>query len=258
MESHGVKGRIHISSDTAELLKAGAKSNWIIQRQDKIVAKGKGEMTTFVRRLAVSLVLCCKYCLTSVPRLTRLFLNTFTHRQWVVEPQKYCPSNTSDSSHSEDDSPTASETETMQELTENTRKNAIITGSIEAKPIPAKLQRLVRWNADVLLRNLKLVVARRNAINKFSSRGPTELVNQISSSPADIARSGTVLDEVKEVIALPQFDAKAAKNQQDPKTVELDKAVVDQLHNYVTVIASLYHEDVPFHNFVSAKCIVLC
>ena len=43
MESNGVKGRIHVSDATAALLPA----KYLIRRQDKVHAKGKGEMTTY-------------------------------------------------------------------------------------------------------------------------------------------------------------------------------------------------------------------
>lgn len=42
MESNGIKGRIHVSASTAALLPV----KWLTEREDKIVAKGKGEMTT--------------------------------------------------------------------------------------------------------------------------------------------------------------------------------------------------------------------
>lgn len=47
MESNGKPGRIHMSESTAKLVKAGGKGGWVAQREDKIVAKGKGEMTTY-------------------------------------------------------------------------------------------------------------------------------------------------------------------------------------------------------------------
>jgi len=47
MESTGVKDRIQVSQATAdELIKAG-KRNWLTAREDKVVAKGKGELDTF-------------------------------------------------------------------------------------------------------------------------------------------------------------------------------------------------------------------
>ena len=47
MESNGQKGRIHVSEDTAKLLEEGGKSHWLTAREDKIQAKGKGELQTY-------------------------------------------------------------------------------------------------------------------------------------------------------------------------------------------------------------------
>lgn len=43
MESNGVMGKIHCSESTAGLL----PERWLTPREDKIVAKGKGEMQTY-------------------------------------------------------------------------------------------------------------------------------------------------------------------------------------------------------------------
>ena len=43
MESNGMKGRIHCSADTAKIL----PDRWLTMRENKIIAKGKGEMTTY-------------------------------------------------------------------------------------------------------------------------------------------------------------------------------------------------------------------
>jgi len=47
MESTGKKGRIQLSQATARLLQAAGKARWIKSREQKIVAKGKGELTTY-------------------------------------------------------------------------------------------------------------------------------------------------------------------------------------------------------------------
>jgi class 3 adenylate cyclase len=47
MESNGEAGRIHISKETANELIAKGKTSWVTLRQDKVVAKGKGEMQTY-------------------------------------------------------------------------------------------------------------------------------------------------------------------------------------------------------------------
>ena len=43
MESNGVKGKIHVSQETADHLASLGKGSWISPREDKIVAKGKGD-----------------------------------------------------------------------------------------------------------------------------------------------------------------------------------------------------------------------
>jgi len=47
MESTGVKSRIQVSQSTADELGLHGKSNWIAPREDKVFAKGKGEMQTY-------------------------------------------------------------------------------------------------------------------------------------------------------------------------------------------------------------------
>jgi 3'5'-cyclic nucleotide phosphodiesterase/Adenylate and Guanylate cyclase catalytic domain len=47
MESTGVANKIHISQDTANLLMAAGKEKWVIPRDEKISAKGKGELVTY-------------------------------------------------------------------------------------------------------------------------------------------------------------------------------------------------------------------
>lgn len=47
MESNGVPGRIHVSTATADHLKSSGKEGWLTAREEKIVVKGKGEMSTF-------------------------------------------------------------------------------------------------------------------------------------------------------------------------------------------------------------------
>ena len=44
IESTGARNRIHCSEETADLLKAAGKSKWVIPREDKVHAKGKGEV----------------------------------------------------------------------------------------------------------------------------------------------------------------------------------------------------------------------
>jgi hypothetical protein len=47
VESTGTKNRIHVSQDTADLLIAAGKRSWIVARETKVNAKGKGLMQTY-------------------------------------------------------------------------------------------------------------------------------------------------------------------------------------------------------------------
>jgi hypothetical protein len=47
MESNGVPGCIHVSQETADILIKAGKEKWLSQREEKITAKGKGELTTY-------------------------------------------------------------------------------------------------------------------------------------------------------------------------------------------------------------------
>lgn len=46
MESTGLRNRIHISEESANLISAFGKTHWVKIREDKVQAKGKGIMNT--------------------------------------------------------------------------------------------------------------------------------------------------------------------------------------------------------------------
>mmetsp|Transcript_7886 Transcript_7886/g.15271 ORF Transcript_7886/g.15271 Transcript_7886/m.15271 type:complete len:1152 (-) Transcript_7886:303-3758(-) len=47
MESTGVRDKIQLSQETAELLYAHGKSRWVTPREERVIAKGKGELQTY-------------------------------------------------------------------------------------------------------------------------------------------------------------------------------------------------------------------
>jgi len=55
LESTGLKGRIQVSEATADELRQKGKEGWLTPREEKVVAKGKGEMQTYwVRPVAAT------------------------------------------------------------------------------------------------------------------------------------------------------------------------------------------------------------
>jgi len=113
--------------------------------------------------------------------------------------------------------------------------------------INSKTKRLIDWNCDVLERLLKMIVARRNAGEANSGTKDWEDKGSTTGNP---------LEEVKEIIELPKFDSKAAKNQQSPQSIVLGQAVQTQLKDYVTTIALMYHAN-PFHCYEHASHVAM-
>ena len=47
VEATGMRNRVHLSTDTANLLKEAGKEHWVRKRPDVVTARGKGELHTF-------------------------------------------------------------------------------------------------------------------------------------------------------------------------------------------------------------------
>ena len=104
-----------------------------------------------------------------------------------------------------------------------------------------KTTRLIDWNVDVLCRLLKQVVASRLGTSKREDLSPP-------NEERYMLRNVQVIDEIKEIITLPEFDVKAALLQEECDDIELPTEVIEQLHDFVCNIAAIYRGN-PFHNF---------
>mmetsp|Transcript_23870 Transcript_23870/g.66241 ORF Transcript_23870/g.66241 Transcript_23870/m.66241 type:complete len:611 (-) Transcript_23870:1721-3553(-) len=207
IEGTGERGRIHLSNETASLLMSNfGKGHWLKVRDDTVIAKGKGHLTTY----------------------------------WLNPHLRSGPGSSRSGQDASSSRPEAA---------------AVIETALRAGGVSTpdeKYKRLINWNAEMLGRLLKRIVARREAmikLGRFSAKNETQTLSALSPD-------GTVLDEVKEIIALPAFDPVVAKNQELPDTIELDVAVTDQLEKLVSIVASLYREN-PFHNFEHASHVTM-
>jgi len=113
-----------------------------------------------------------------------------------------------------------------------------------------KQQRLIDWNTETLLSLLKQVVARRDAQEKLEISLPITN-NLVASSSTEVP-----LDEVLEIIELPEFSREVARKQKKPERVQLDNIIVRELREYVSTICGMY-KDNPFHNFEHASHVVM-
>jgi hypothetical protein len=200
MESNGERGRIHISQETAWLLVDAGKGHWLSEREEKIHAKGKGELQTY-------------------------WLNISTKR-----------SGSSESGSSE----TGSDDTARSKINNSTASDCLYLKDKEV--------RLVEWNVDLLLRLLREIVAGRETRGE-PTRAPKDFV------PNKLQEGGTVLNEVKEIITLPKFNARIEKDI-NPDSIQLDPTVEEEVRDYVTAIAGFYHDN-PFHNFEHASHVAM-
>ncbi|CAB9528997.1 Receptor-type guanylate cyclase gcy [Seminavis robusta] len=114
-----------------------------------------------------------------------------------------------------------------------------------------RIQRLVNWNVEVLSSLLKKVVARREAMGN-SRRGAARTVGNDQLTK----QGGTVLDEVLEIIPLPEFNGDAIRRQVDPDSIVLDSKVVEELSLFVKEVAMGYRNN-PFHSFDHASHVTM-
>lgn len=222
MESTGVAGRIQVSTETAILLKNAGKDCWIAPRQELIMAKGKGELQTY----------------------------------WVNPETKATSSKYS--------------TEHSSVGYDSARVNL-------SPSLSPKSMRLIKWNVETLAQLLKQIAASRHVGASSvgdSQEYDTHMLNssrqqrrmkfqrkmkeiqsrrrRIYSTPSQETVK-TIFDEVQDYISLPEINLKAAKIGMKPHLIELDNAVMSQLHDFVSTVAANYRDNA-FHNFEVRYC----
>eukprot|EP00934_Nitzschia_sp_Nitz4_P002225 Nitzschia sp. Nitz4//scaffold55_size114948//37568//41472//NITZ4_003894-RA/size114948-augustus-gene-0.69-mRNA-1//-1//CDS//3329554509//2225//frame0 len=226
VESTGTAGRIQLSVECAQQLIANGKEHWLIKREEKVQAKGKGEIQMYWLGMG-----CCnddRRASSSVSSGELL---------GVYEPME------------EDlNSPTM-----MRIFPE------------------AKTSRLVDWNVQMLSDIVKAIVARRRtkeihiASTSHGSIGEDSVKEPLQrrDSPPEMYveknfgfENSRPLDEVQEIIHLPEFDVAVAHRAQDPSKIELDTEVMNQLRNFCADISSCYNDNW-FHNFAHASHVTM-
>lgn len=110
-----------------------------------------------------------------------------------------------------------------------------------------KLQRIVDWNTELLLKLLKQIVARRRSTKQDAKVTPATSIKRLEGA--------TVIDEVTETVKLPKFKA-CSKTLVSPDEIEFDDAVENQLEDFISKIALMYRKN-PFHNYEHASHVTM-
>jgi hypothetical protein len=111
-----------------------------------------------------------------------------------------------------------------------------------------KKNRIADWTVEVLACLLKEIGSRRKATNFRSDsrwRLYSEPVESATKKNAPVKKNTSVIDEVEEIIMLPEFNAQVARREQmlDASDVLLSQEVFDELRDYVLTIAALYNDN---------------
>jgi hypothetical protein len=120
-----------------------------------------------------------------------------------------------------------------------------------------KKQRLVDWNCELLLTMLQKIVARRRVKNKRRSAPNTNQNEHIRRCEAAITKHHNLLGELVEVIKLPEYDAQSAKAELDFEKVDLGENVASELRAFISLLASMYRDENPFHNWEHASHVTM-
>jgi hypothetical protein len=244
MESTGDRNKIQISRETTELLIAYGKEKWVTERKDRVIAKGKGEISTWV---SVALKLAEYHFLD---RLYRLISFPFRYYpQWLnlhTDSSESGSVNALSNSGSHASNPNA-----QQSSRPKPSLNRVVEANngYDESGLSKKTMRLVNWNVDILAKILKNILARR-ASSHIKGLSNEKLKNLTF-------KNSDLFQEVKDVISLPKFDATTFQNHVAPNSIELSPAVFQQLTDYVTRVAGFYNDVNPFHNFEHASHVTM-
>lgn len=222
MESTGLPNCIQVSEKTADLIIAAGRKHWLEPREDPVFAKGKGQLKTY-----------------------------------MIQPQEKRPSY-----------PLSASTGALP-----TRRRA--------SPIPPRLQlhkafsmenihrdtsktdRLVDWMSEVLQSLLvKLIVTRQN-INAESDKTQDHTIS-MKQEPRRIVsfQEPRRIGSFSKQRRIGSFQQPTRSNHEQPtgdglQKTKLDDEVQNELNQYVSEIANLYNNDLPFHNFEHASHVAL-
>jgi hypothetical protein len=139
------------------------------------------------------------------------------------------------SSHCDSEQP-SSDTDLFQSVPSKAQQDTLpieIRHDLQQTMPSRKIKRLVEWQTAVLSKLLRNVVAKRNEMQVSSD--PV-------ANPENVLEKRIPLDEVAEILKLPQFDQSSGGNE-ETEYLELDPVVENELEAFIGAICSKYNEN---------------
>lgn len=241
MESTGIPNRIQVSHTTAECLRELGKGGWLRARTKAVQAKGKGEVKTFWLASRSN-----EDSLAPLKSKDEFRTNDRSRMLAMASAgdQVSIRMGLSDFSDSEEE-----EDVQEQEMMVNGHMSTLFEGEPpERKQDMKKRNKVIMWQAELLIQSLRQLVARRGQMRNL----PTD-VSGIVFRPRE---GKVVIDEVTDSFEL-QLRKKKPSFKVDPDDVILSPTVLSQVHDYVSMIASMHNDQLPFHNFEHASHVAM-
>jgi Adenylate and Guanylate cyclase catalytic domain len=243
MEGTGSTNRIHISQQTADMLIVAGKASWIEKKENKDL----DDVDTYWLAVRV-----------------RSGSGTSGSEQGSSE---------GNSNHNPEVEAIDDDNGCATQIEKDTHRKYFsneVIGSIQHAATNEKIKRLVDWNSEMLLRLLKQIIAYRRATADNNSNQPKDFFfrrasneSSFQSSDADYSSTefvgnttDTVINEVVEIIDIPEFDSRTSHDSLDPSAVELDDVIRQEVKDFVKTIALLYRDN-PFHNYEHASHVTM-
>jgi hypothetical protein len=218
METNGLPNRIHVSQTTADQILQAGKQDWLTAREDLVEAKGKGKMQTY----------------------------------WV-EPTTTAGGAKSGTSRS---GASVASGDSVGEVSGSLDDGGDVMESQQPfGSINVTIEGMIQLNTKILESLIIKVLAHRRSL---ASGHPHQYQPDTVSPCKKESNSRCVRDEVVWSIPMPTFpkqpiDDPAAK----ASSIRLEAHVREQLRNFISVIASMYRANNPFHNFDHATHVTM-
>jgi 3'5'-cyclic nucleotide phosphodiesterase len=247
--------------ETAELLAAAKKSSWFIPRDNLVDAKGMGEIQTY-----------WLHPNQAESNLKELADNETVAQHWFDPPVNGVRDNLVDAkgmgeiqtywlhpNQAESNLKELADNETVAQHWFDPPVNGVRTTDALRAHLSEQNQRLAEWNSHQLLRLLNRIVKQRNirnALTQASGDGAEDV--SVENIHMDWNVAGMrVLDEVKDSIPMPSFEPLLFPKSLDNDFDELPEIVVQQLHDFVAIICSMYNKYLPFSNYQHASHVTM-
>ena len=223
MESTGVRHKIQISQETADLLIAAGKESWVRPRKDLVEAKGKGRLQTYWLAVGSAGPTSLAHAAAKNPSASKISFqpprrDSIATNNWDGSAAQVVPS--------------------VDDV---------------VRTVNQRIERMIDWNVQVLLKHLTNIVLYRQKQNESQSivGDPIQIRPESASGGRDdmsLSRRSYATDQSGNSSFGDSFHLSASPPLPQVVGPAVSRAAIEELRQFVTAIAFMY-QDNPFVSF---------